>query len=302
MPKLKKKKLFFYLIPVCALFVNSCSSLLYYPNSHLYARPAQFNRVGEELWLTTSDHAKINAWYIKHSSLENPALLAVFFHGNAENLSSHFRSFLWALDHRIDYMIFDYRGYGQSPGKPSPKNTMEDGKAALAWTQAQAKKVNIPWIVVAQSLGGAIALRSIVESAKDGIKPDAVVIDSSFVSYKKVGQKILAKQVITWPLQWLAHLALSDKFAPKDCMDQLGQIPIFVMHGDKDQVVDFTLGEKLFAMIPGPKQFLRIPNGKHTDGFWRESGKYRQDVIVFLEKYLHLDLNSNGASKVSFVR
>jgi len=41
--------------------------------------------------------------------------------------------------------------------------------------------------------------------------------------------------------------------------------PVLIMHGEVDQIIPIAYGERLFAMIQGPKQFARFPGGYHVD-------------------------------------
>src|SRR5207244_728553 len=41
-------------------------------------------------------------------------------------------------------------------------------------------------------------------------------------------------------------------------------VPIFVAHGERDEVVPFALGERLFAAAREPKRFFRVPGGHHN--------------------------------------
>ena len=41
--------------------------------------------------------------------------------------------------------------------------------------------------------------------------------------------------------------------------------PILFLHGERDQAIPISIGERLFAMAPEPKQFVRFPQGRHED-------------------------------------
>lgn len=41
--------------------------------------------------------------------------------------------------------------------------------------------------------------------------------------------------------------------------------PLLVMHGARDRVVPLRLGERLFALAPAAKRFVRFPRGGHED-------------------------------------
>jgi len=42
-------------------------------------------------------------------------------------------------------------------------------------------------------------------------------------------------------------------------------VPVLVLHGDRDEVVPFALGERLYALINTPKRFVRFDGAGHND-------------------------------------
>jgi fermentation-respiration switch protein FrsA (DUF1100 family) len=55
--------------------------------------------------------------------------------------------------------------------------------------------------------------------------------------------------------------------------------PLLVMHGERDRVVPFQLGERLFALAGEPKRFVRYPAGEHNN---LDSHGARDAVRAFL--------------------
>jgi fermentation-respiration switch protein FrsA (DUF1100 family) len=230
-----------------------------------------------EIWIEVAPSRKINGWYFENLKHEPPKGVVLFFHGNGENLSSHYITLLWLLEKGWDYLIFDYEGYGQTPGDPSPKTTLEDGVAALNWLSKE--KPSTPLVVFGQSLGGCVALRSVLET-KGEIPIRMVVVESTFESYQDAGRSMLSKSWVTWLFQPLAYLGLSDKYAPEDRLTEISPISLIVIHGDEDPVIDISLGRKVFEHAKEPKEFWSVPNGKHTDTFWGpHSLEYRQKLV-----------------------
>ena len=88
---------------------------------------------------------------------------------------------------------------------------------------------------------------------------------------------------LLWLLQPIAWLIMSDEFAP-DNIDQLAPIPLLVIHGQNDKVINPKFGEQIFQKATQPKQIWRIPDGTHGDTFWRHDKKYRRLMIDYLEK------------------
>ena len=272
------------LTPLFLLFATGCSSMLYHPSQDYYASEA---KVSEVLGVTpqpvtflsgsTSDSPRLTGWYFKQTNKRSKTRgVLVHFHGNGENLSTHFLSFYWVLEHGFDYFIFDYQGYGHSPGKPSPQNTVQDGMAALRWIQESHPK--LPIVVAAQSLGGAVALSTLIK-LKNEIPVRLLILEGTFLSYKKAAKRVMSHSWITWLFQPLGSLVMSDEYAPKDHLQNFPPIPSVVIHGDADQVIDYDLGQEVFEALPQPKEFWSIPEGRHTDTFFRHQGIYRKKLI-----------------------
>jgi fermentation-respiration switch protein FrsA (DUF1100 family) len=265
----------FFLLVFAALSLSACSNLLYYPAAQEFVDRKKMPIQPEDVEFASGDGTRLHGWYFK--SILNAASTAnctiLLFHGNAQNISTHFFTLYSAPSQGYDYFIFDYRGYGSSAGKPSPEGTVADGRAAIQWLHDRDPKKKI--IVMGQSLGGAIALKA-VQEMNGKVPIELLIADSTFTSYKSAARQVLAKGWLTWLFQPLGWLLLGDKFAPKQEMAKLASIPLVVIHGDADQVIDFSLGERLYREAPGPKEFWRVPNGRHTDFMWAEKGQFAE--------------------------
>lgn len=263
--------------------LTACSGLLYYPSGQLYFPPERFGLKPEEVHFASKAGPKLFGWYFQNKAGKPPKALVVFYHGNAENMSSHYANIFWILEHGYDLFVFDYQGYGRSEGSPSPLGTKLDGEAALEWAAARAP--GVPLVIFGQSLGGAVALRNAVDM-KDRVPLRFVAVDSTFSSYRSVARKVLSRSWITWPFQWLGWLLMSDEYAAQGELGKIAPIPLLVMHGDQDQVVEFEFGERVFAEARNPKEFWRIAGGAHTDVFHRQDVNYRYKFLEKLKQVL----------------
>lgn len=265
------------------VFMTGCSSFLYYPSQERFFDPSKAQISFQDTWVKTPDGIHLHGWHFKNQVMNHAKATLIFFHGNAENLTSHFASLAWILPYGYDYFIFDYRGYGQSEGKPNPENTVKDG--TLIIREIYHQNLKSPLIIFGQSLGGAIAMRSVIE-LKNEIPIKLVVVDSSFASYRSVAQHVLSHHWLTWLFQPLAFALLSDEWAPGTQIAELAPTPLVVMHGDHDQVVDFELGEQIFNFAKNPKEFWKIEGGRHTDAFWKHGSLYRERFLRRMEDAL----------------
>lgn len=253
-----------------------CTHLFYYPNKdRTYFNPADFALSPEDVWIKSGEE-KIHGWWF--ASHETPAKGTVlFFHGNAENLSSHYMSMGWLPDSGYNYLIIDYPGYGKSTGEPTPLGCVQAGRDALNWIR---KEKDPNPIIYGQSLGGNVALR-VAEEEKATGKIRALVLDSTFPSYQKIARGKLSKSWVTWILQPLTYVLISDSGSPKD-LKSISPIPTLVFHGQLDQVVEPEYGDMLFTQLNEPKKFISVPEAQHGQVFWVAQGKYRQDFLQFL--------------------
>ncbi len=262
------------------LVFSSCSSLLYFPDKKGYLYPGQFKLVPEEFQVQTDDGFKLESWWVKSETKPVKGVI-VFFHGNAQNLTAQFPQASWFRHFGYHVLLFDYRGYGVSEGKPSPEGTVIDGKAILR--EAKRRAGSLPIIAFGQSLGGAILLRTAIET-QDEIPLQGMLLDSTFLSYRHAAQELLSKNWITWPFQWLGLLVMSDSWSPAGTDRPFPKIPYFVIHGTKDITVDYNLGRELYEKLPENKTLLTIDGGTHTDVFFRNDGKYRETVLEWLDR------------------
>jgi pimeloyl-ACP methyl ester carboxylesterase len=251
------------LLSILFLFCCACSSLLYYPTRVRYVDPDKLKFRPEEIHFAGADEVDTVGWYFKAGAKPAPVTF-LFFHGNGQNLSAHFASLYWLLEHGYDFLIFDYPGYGISEGQPTPANTVDTGRRALNWLRQ--KVPHSKFAIFGQSLGGAVALQTVIEETN---RNDLclVVVESTFPSYRRAGSDLMAQSAFTWPLQWLAYVVLSDRKAPRERVAEISPLPLIVMHATKDSIVRFSSGQKVYELAKEPKQFWEDPDGEHITAF-----------------------------------
>ena len=77
--------------------------------------------------LNISEGEYINAWYFKEANNRETVL---FCHGNSGNISHREYMINLCRNVGVNLLLFDYRGYGNSPGSPSQKSICEDGETS----------------------------------------------------------------------------------------------------------------------------------------------------------------------------
>jgi fermentation-respiration switch protein FrsA (DUF1100 family) len=214
----------------------------------------------ELVHLTTSEGERVVALYgpsLLSDGQRDPVAPArptmVFFYGNAMCL--HDASFLLEQFRRlgINVLIPEYVGYGMSSGRPSEHGCRATALAAYDFLVANrgcdAKRV----IAAGWSLGGAVAIDLASLREVGGL-----IAFSSFTSAVDMARRL----VPFVPASFLLHHRFDsiDKIAKISC-------PTLIGHGRLDDIIPFSMGQKLAAMAKGPVTKLWIDNAQHNDFF-----------------------------------
>jgi pimeloyl-ACP methyl ester carboxylesterase len=137
-------------------------------------------------------------------------------------------------------MVFDYRGYGRSEGRPNEEGTYGDTQAAYEWLRGRGfKPENI--IAFGESLGGAIACELALREGLGGL-----ILLSTFTSILDVGVEFYP-----WlPVRWLNTL----KYNTLEKLRRI-KVPVLIMHSPGDGLIGIGHAQKNFAAANEPKLF-----------------------------------------------
>ena len=220
--------------------------------------------------LTTEDGIRLHAWFV---AADAPRGTLLFSHGNAGNISHRLDSISLFHSLGLDILIFDYRGFGESEGKPSEKGTYLDVKAA--WDYLLEERMISPEeiIIFGRSLGAAIAVDLASQHPSAG-----VILESAFTSVPD-----MAASLYPWlPVRLLSRYRYNS-------LDMIARItsPLLVVHSREDDIIPFAHGEKLFAHANEPKQFLELRGG-HNDGYHASRKSYMKSMQQFVGEILPL--------------
>jgi fermentation-respiration switch protein FrsA (DUF1100 family) len=249
--------------------------LIYFPTRELEIQPSALGLRFEDVQLVTEDGVRIHGWFLP---APNPRLTVLVSHGNGGNISHRLeRAALLQSTIGADVLLFDYRGYGRSEGTPDEEGTYRDGRAAYRFLVEGRRVLPERLLLFGESLGSAVTLELAVSQPCA-----AVVLESPFTSIRD-----------------MARVALP--FLPvgpflRTRYDNLGKIgrlrvPLLVMHGDRDGVVPFEQGQRLFAAAPEPKRFFRIAGADHNDTFLTGGEPYRQALAGFVAEAISVKLD-----------
>ena len=220
----------------------------------------------EDVWLASSDGTKLHAWWIPN---EKAQFTFVAFHGNASNVANRASVYEFLRDIPANILALEYRGYGQSEGKPSEAGFYRDADAAYAYLVNRRGRDPNTLISFGQSLGTAVAANLAAHHKMGG-----VVLEAPFLSASRAARKIF------WFLPGTSMLVYS-QFDTQARLQEISA-PILIVHCTQDPVLPFRLGQEVYDAARPPKTFLGITGACHEEASLIAPTEYRAALIKFL--------------------
>ena len=247
------------------------SRLVYFPNiagTDPAANPSRLGLSYEEVDFSSTDGVRLHGWFIPAPAARGVLL---FFHGNAGNITHRLDSIAIFNRLGLSVFIFDYRGFGQSSGRPTEQGTYDDAEAAWHYLTAQRRVAPADIVIFGRSLGASIGAWLAARTA-----PRALILESAFTSAPDVA----ARYYWFLPVRALARIRY-------DTDAYLRQVaaPVLVIHSADDEIIPVEHGQQLFAAAGEPKSFLELWGG-HNQGFLLSEPVYSNGLGEFLDRHL----------------
>lgn len=227
--------------------------LMFFENSILYPathdmQPPPCADV-QDVDLTCANGTCVHGWWLPCSGSKSALL---YLHGNGGNLTWRGNSIMKLRDRLgVSVLIVDYPGYGRSEGRPSEQGCYEAADSAYSWLVEQQGVAPKDMLIYGDSLGGGVAVD--LASRREH---RALILIRTFTSAPDVGAR-----TFPWlPVRWI----MRNRFASVDKIQRC-YAPVFITHGDRDDVIPFTLGKQLFEAAAEPKHFHVMPGVRHND-------------------------------------
>jgi uncharacterized protein len=247
---------------------NRLMHLPHVPGRALVATPQDIGLEYQSLHIMTEDATRLHAWFVPHP---HARATLVFFHGNAGNISHRLDSLRQFHALGLSVLLFDYRGYGESDGRPSEAGLHRDAAAVLAYAQRELEHEARELVLFGRSLGAALAAWG-----ASRIEAGAVILESGFTS-----APALAGELYPFlPTRLLTRL----EYPTRDLIAS-ARSPVLVVHSRDDEIIPFVHGQRLYQAAPAPKAFLEL-RGSHNFGFIESEADYLRGLDDFLTRHI----------------
>jgi fermentation-respiration switch protein FrsA (DUF1100 family) len=283
-------------IYLVAGYLLLCGAFFFLQNRIVY-RPAVSAELGvtqsgfgvtqaRDIETQTPDGVTLSGWHLAVNSktykkLSGASLVVLYFGGNEGNRSVHDQKFFQFVSMGVDVVCFDYRGFGDSEGKPSEDGLARDARAAWDYCigQGAAPKAIV---LYGEALGGAVAVRLASELSAEGNPPAGVVLESTFTKFAEMEGR-------AYPFLPVS-LLLTQRFRAIDQMPKV-QSALLMLHGARDTLVPISLGKELFAAAPArstgepgiEKKFIELPNCDHDSVGIDDAMQYDTALVEFFK-------------------
>ncbi|KAK9468618.1 Alpha/Beta hydrolase protein [Lipomyces arxii] len=240
--------------------------------------PDRYDIPFEDVTVDTEDGEKLRLFVMKQSDpeLRNRGKTVIICCANAGNMGHRLpiaSAFYKILQYNV--VLFSYRGYGLSTGKPSEGGIKIDADTVFKYVKGDKDLENTSTILYGQSLGGAVAiyLAEKYESEVAGL-----IVENTFLSIPALIPTLLP---IAQYFTFLCHqIWPSDKSLPN-----ITNTPVLFLSGLKDEIVPPAQMRKLFDICQSPNKVWRqFANATHNetylkDGYWTSIIDFSSDYI-----------------------
>ncbi|HEX8710626.1 MAG TPA: alpha/beta hydrolase, partial [Terracidiphilus sp.] len=198
---------------------------------------------------------------------EKPRAVLLICHGIGETVEYWIPVQHLLASMGVASLVFDYSGYGRSPGPVDWRRCEEDSIAAFE----HLKKVETgPVSLLGFSMGSGIAT-AILERTR----PEKLVLCAAFTSFRDAAcsMGVPRKCAVALPAIWGGEHAL-----------RAWQRPVLIVHGDRDRTFPLSMARRL-AEWGGPATELAVvPDHRHNEPFYRPQMAFWRPIAEWLTR------------------
>ncbi len=240
---------------------------LFAPSADITATPANFQLLFQEVQFVAADGTALHGWWIP---APRAAGTVVYCRGNAGNIGTSAFLAPEFVNRGFNLFLWDYRGYGNSEGRPTEAGLYLDARAAF--DAAERLSGDLPVLVYGVSIGGAVAIRLAADRPVAGL-----VVEASFASAADLARR--------WYPDLPLDKVLSVEFDSAATAAALGDFPKLFGHSIDDETIPFQSGRLLHAAAAAPKTFTLLAGG-HNDSSWFTPGAPgNKELEAFLAQF-----------------
>lgn len=218
----------------------------------------------EEVALTTASNVELISWFARPED-DRPTVL--FFHGNAGAVNHRAHRFRELMAQGYGVFVLGYPGYGGNAGEPSEPGFHEASQLAYDYLRTSGIRPD-DIVIYGESIGSGVAVRLAARVEAKGLVLEAPM--SSAIDIAREHYPLL-----------VAAFFLKDSYRSEDYIDRI-DMPLLVIHGEKDAIIPLGLGRGLVERAVEPKKLVVIEGAGHNNLSEYSTGRIARDFIESL--------------------
>lgn len=260
--------------------------LIYLPATAPVAPASTVITGARDVRLRTSDGLLLGAWFVPGNDSGRGVTILVA-NGNAGDRSLRAPLARALAARGMAVLLFDYRGYGGNPGRPSEEGLARDARAAYRFLTEDAGIAADRLLYYGESLGAAV----ITDLATE-YPPAGLVLRSPFVDLASVGR-------IHYPFLPVRAL-LRDRYPLAERLTNV-TVPVTVVYGSDDSIVPAAHSRAVAESAPRLRQLVEVAGADHNEPALLDGAALIDAVVDLADQIAQpsakaLVLNSGGAA------
>ena len=253
--------------------------------------PEQLGLNAEPLTIITEDKIELNGYWIKTEKDTSRGIM-ILLHGIG-GCKEHFLGLSDELAKKgIESIVFDSRAHGKSGGEYCTYGYKEKKDIAKIVDQIKSRSPDLPIGIWGNSMGGAIAIQALEYDERI----EFGVIESTFTELDQIVFDYKNRILKGFGIKSLSDFALGkagkigdfkvEEVRPIASGTHIEQ-PVFVAHGDADELISVEYGRQLFDSLKTINKELVIVKGAgHFNLFEKGGTEYKMEVMDFIDRNL----------------
>jgi len=243
--------------------------LIYFPFPAEVPRAVEVVPGAGEVTLRTADGFELGAWLVPAGEPDR-GMAVLVANGNAGNRSLRAPLARALAKAGLAVLLFDYRGYGGNPGRPSEDGLARDVRAARRFLIDEVEVVPARLLYYGESLGSAVVTELATEHP-----PAGLVLRSPFVDLASVGR-------FHYPFLPVRTL-LRDRYPLAERLASV-KVPTTVVYGSRDSIVPPEQSRAVAAAAAGETRVVEIAGADHNDRALLDGEKLIEAVVELAER------------------
>ena len=242
----------------------------------------------EDVYIRSHDGLRLHSTYFKGREGRK---IVICFHGyTSEGMSDYIGLSEYYLKRGFRMLLVDERAHGKSDGVYIGFGCL-DRKDAQRWIRWAIEKIGEDCEIFLHgiSMGGATVLMA--SGLNLPVQVKGIISDCGFTSPKEVFSHVLKTMyhIPAFPMIQIADKVNKERagYGLDECNAarevKKAQVPILLIHGDKDTFVPCSMCERIYENCAAPvKKKLIVKDAAHAESYYKDTKAYEEALDSFI--------------------